>query len=120
MTKDFSKLDKILLDKSCTLLYSKELYEEFQEVAERPKFRKYFSLTDLSILLSEIRHKGLMISVSSKVETCRDSKDNFLLSLAKDGNATHLLTGDKDLLTLKRSGRTKILSIRDFLLKISK
>lgn len=29
---------------------------------------------------------------------CRDPKDNFLLSIAKDGNANYLLTGDNDLL----------------------
>lgn len=117
LTKDFSKLDKILSSPSCTLLFSEELYEEFQEVAQRAKFRKYFSLTDLENLLSEIRYKGKLIAVSSNIQICRDSKDNFLLSLAKDGNATHLITGDKDLLDIKRYGRTKILSITDFLLK---
>ena len=43
------------------------------------------------------------------------TKDNFLLSLALDGFATHLLTGDKDLLILKNFGQTKIQKITEYL-----
>jgi predicted nucleic acid-binding protein len=37
------------------------------------------------------------------------------LSLCVDGNATHLITGDKDLLVLKVYGKTKILTIKEYL-----
>jgi len=37
-----------------------------------------------------------------------------LLALAKDGNADYLITGDKDLLTLKSFGKTKIVTLTDF------
>lgn len=55
------------------------------------------------------------IEVSSIVNISRDAKDNFLLALAKDGKATHLLTGDKDLLVLKKFGRTKIMTLTEYL-----
>jgi len=45
---------------------------------------------------------------------CRDSKDNFLLSLALDGRSDYLITGDKDLLELKEIGITKIVALADF------
>jgi putative PIN family toxin of toxin-antitoxin system len=45
---------------------------------------------------------------------CRDSKDNFLLSLCNDSKADYLITGDKDLLDLKKFGKTTILTITDF------
>jgi hypothetical protein len=48
--------------------------------------------------------KAVFISVFSNFELCRDPKDNFLLSLPQDRNATHLITGDKDLLILERVG----------------
>jgi uncharacterized protein len=49
------------------------------------------------------------------VAVCRDEKDNFLLSLAFDGNADFLITGDQDLLELKKYKRTRIMTITDFL-----
>jgi len=44
--------------------------------------------------------------VTSTVDLCQEPKDHFLLSLALDGKATHLLTDDKDLLVLKRLNKT--------------
>jgi len=115
ITKDYSKLDKILSDKLATLLYSQELIDEFIEVAQRPKFKKYFSSGDLQELLLTMSARANFIEVSITVDVCRDPKDNFLLALAKDGKASHLLTGDKDLLILKNFGKTKILTISDYL-----
>ena len=115
INKDLSKLDKILSDKLATLLYSQELIDEFIEVAQRPKFRRYFSADDLQALLLAMSDRAIFIDVSSTVTVCRDEKDNFLLALAKDGKASHLITGDKDLLVLKRFGKTKILSITEYL-----
>jgi putative PIN family toxin of toxin-antitoxin system len=97
------------------LLFSQELIDEFVEVALRPKFRKYFSSTDLQNLLIKIRVKAAFVTVHSVVNACRDPKDNFLLALARDAKATHLLTGDNDLLALKRFEKTRILSIMQYL-----
>ena len=53
------------------------------------------------------------------MKLARDANDDFLLSLAKDGKATFLITGDKDLLVLKKINQTKIVSISDFLKRFS-
>lgn len=45
---------------------------------------------------------------------CRDGKDNFLLALANDGRASHLITGDKDLLVLEKLNQTEILTISEY------
>ena len=115
INNDYFKLDKTLSDKLATLLYSQELIDEFIEVAQRPKFRRYFSADDLQALLLAMSDRAIFIDVSSTVTVCRDEKDNFLLALAKDGKASHLITGDKDLLVLKRFGKTKILTITEYL-----
>ena len=44
-----------------------------------------------------------------------DPKDNFLLALCKDGHADILVTGDEDLLVLKKFRKTSILKFSDFL-----
>lgn len=55
------------------------------------------------------------VLVKETVSLCRDPKDNMLLALAKQGHADYLITGDKDLLSLKTLTPTRILSPREFL-----
>jgi uncharacterized protein len=118
LNRDVSKMDSLLRGNKVKLLFSQELLEEFIEVANRPKFNRYFSESDIKSLLSTINTKAEFINVKSTVTICRDAKDNFLLALAKDGKASHLITGDSDLLVLNKSGKTEILTISDYLLKV--
>ena len=115
LTKDFSKFDSIIADYEIMLLFSEELVSEIIEVTQRTKFRKYFKLEDVESLMLMIKTRAIFVDVTSEIHKCRDPKDNFLLSLSMDGNATHLLTGDKDLLILKRFGQTKIIKIAEYL-----
>ena len=94
-----------------------ELLDEFVEVARRPKFKKYFSITDLNELLTEIHSRAEFIDVTSVVNLCRDEKDDFLLALAKDGKADFLITGDNDLLELEKFEKTNILTMANYLQK---
>ena len=115
LSGNFSKLDKVINDDSTVLLFSIELLEELTDVASRPKFRKYFPTEDLISLLYQIEKNSEFINVVSLVEICRDPKDNFLLSLAQDGQATHLISGDKDLTDLGNFGKTVIQTIAEYL-----
>jgi uncharacterized protein len=115
LSGNYISLDKLFADQFITLLFSETLLNEFTEVARRPKFRKYFAIRDLENLFIKIKDEGEFIEVTSDIQICRDPKDNFLLSLAKDGKATYLITGDKDLLDIKIFGRTKIVTIRNYL-----
>jgi putative PIN family toxin of toxin-antitoxin system len=115
ITNNYSKLEKLLISNNIILLFSEELLQEFIDVASRPKLKKYFSKTDINHLLQTIDRIAEFITVNSNIQLCRDVKDNFLLSLAKDGNATHLITGDKDLLEIGMFDKTDILTISDYL-----
>ena len=115
LTKGLSDFDTIIADGEVTLIFSEELLNEFVEVTQREKFRKYFDLADLDSLLMQIGARAVFVPVKSKAIVCRDPKDNFLLSLAVDGKATHLITGDKDLLVLKKYDKTKIVTITEYL-----
>lgn len=77
------------------------MLNEFVTVCRRPKLRKYFRVETLTMLLDLIEENAEFIEVESDVDLCRDPKDNFLLSLGKDGKADYLITGDKDLLVLE-------------------
>lgn len=115
ITKDFTKLDEIIFSRHGIFVFSRELIDEFLEVARRPKFRRFFSFADIEEILETIEEYADFVNVQTKIEVCRDPKDNFLLSLAIDGNANFLLTGDKDLLDLVKFGETTIITISDFL-----
>lgn len=115
ITKDFAKLDEIIFSRHGILVFSEELLDEFLEVARRPKFRRFFSASDIEEILETIDEYADFVKVKTKIEVCRDTKDNFLLSLSVDGNADILLTGDKDLLDLINFGETKIMTISSFL-----
>ena len=117
LTKDLSKFDSIIAGNEITLIFSQELVDEIVEVTQRSKFRRYFELDDVESLMVKIKARAIFIEVTSEINACRDPKENFLLSLSVDGNATHLLTGDKDLLILKKFGKTKILTITEYLAK---
>lgn len=115
ISKNFSQLDKIIFGRKCTLIFSEELLNEFLDVIKRPKLRRFFSQEDTENLIETIEEYAEFIAVTSKVEICRDEKDNFLLSLSKDSSANFLVTGDKDLLVLEEFEKTKIVTIAQFL-----
>jgi len=83
----------------------------------RPKFYRFFNEEHIQLALEIIEMNGLFVSTNSLVNDCRDAKDNYLLSLAIDGNAGYLLTGDKDLLVLNKIGNTYIKTISEFSVK---
>ena len=115
ITKDSAKLDEIIFSRHGILVFSQELLDEFLEVARRPKFRRFFSASNIEEILETIEEYADFVKVQTQIEVCRDKKDNFLLSLSVDGNADILLTGDKDLLDLIKFGETKIMTISNFL-----
>ena len=115
ISSKYEKLDKLLFNQECKLLFSEELLGEFVSVSKRPKLRKHISKDELEDLLETIDQVAEFVNVTSDVIECRDPKDNFLLSLAVDGKADYLLTGDKDLLVLEKIGDTDIKTISEFL-----
>lgn len=70
---------------------------------------------DTESLIETIQEYGEFFKVTSDVKACRDSKDNFLLSLSKDSKADFLITGDNDLLEMKSFESTKILTLSEFI-----
>ena len=115
ISRSYAKLDKILKAGLVRLIFSTELIEEFIEVVERPKFKKIFASSDISNLFTDIYLYADFIEVTTSVQICRDKKDNFLLALCQDGNADFLLTGDEDLLILRKFGKTRIMTLAEYL-----
>lgn len=114
LTRQFAFLDSLLEKKRVRLIFCQELLAEFITVIQRPKLHKFFSENDIGMLLDIIQKYSEFVKITSIVNVCRDEKDNFLLSLAKDSSADYLITGDKDLLIIKRFENTQIITIAEY------
>lgn len=118
ISKRLKEIDNLVKRGEIVLVFSNESIEEFLTVAKRPKFNKYFSDSDLSKLILLFDKYGIIVKVKSRLNDCRDKKDNFLLNLAVDGEAEFLITGDSDLLILKNINKTTICTWKEFLERI--
>jgi len=114
LSKKFNFIDKLLDSGKIELIFCEELFSELFDVASRPKLRRFFTTEDWTLIFEIIERHAVYVSVTSSVTICRDAKDNFLLSLAKDAKADFLLTGDHDLLILKTFDTTQIVTIAEF------
>ena len=108
------RLSRLLLSDEIDFLFSIELFDELETTAKRRKFRQYFDATHVDDLIRMLVEIAGIVEVRSSVDICRDPKDNFLPALAQDGAADYLITGDHDLLCLKKFGKTSIVILKDF------
>lgn len=79
------------------------------------KFDKYISLDVREEFLTKLKLEAEQIFISEIITECRDSKDNKFLEAAVNGNATHIITGDGELLELHPFRGISILTPRQFL-----
>ena len=54
------------------------------------------------------------VEVTEKINACRDSRDNKFLELAACGLASHIITGDEDLLVLQSFRNTAVVTPQAF------
>ena len=84
----------------------------------RPKFNKYVSEEKRLEFLAALVHEAEAVEITEEVKACRDPKDDMFLALAVSGRATHVLSGDGDLLSLHPFRGIAVLTPRDFLIAI--
>ena len=82
------------------ILVSEETAEELRRVLMRTRFDRYVSSVERARFLARLLDDSALVQIVEIIEDCRDSKDNKFLELAVSGGATHLITGDADLLVL--------------------
>jgi putative PIN family toxin of toxin-antitoxin system len=92
------------------ILLSDAVQTEIFAVLHRKRFQRYIRL-----FLVAFTRAAELITVDVNLAVCRDHKDDKFLELAVSGRATHLVTGDSDLLTLNPFREVTILTPRAFL-----
>ncbi|WP_376694323.1 putative toxin-antitoxin system toxin component, PIN family [Wenzhouxiangella sp. EGI_FJ10409] len=82
------------------LLASSETLAELAEVLGRAKFDRYLSLDERQQFMRLLGRIVDMPPITHRFSDCRDPSDNKFLDLAVSGQASVLITGDRDLLEL--------------------
>lgn len=105
-----------------TLLQTPQLWLEFVEVLERPKFKARLQLLHLNpVLLANGLRKYVTWTTEATISlppTLRDPKDLLVLAAVVGPHADALVTGDDDLLSLQSFEGIPIMKPRDALMKL--
>ena len=96
------------------ILYSAATLNEVLFVLGRSKFSKYIDDNDIDGLSIRIKTVWLFVEILNQVQLCRDPKDDKFIDLALNGEASHLITGDNDLLILNPIENTSVTNPRTF------
>jgi len=82
------------------VLVSFAVLAELYEVLSRKQFRRYIDEEDIRKFVAVLTREAEWIDMDVRITACRDSKDDKFLELGVSGHATHIVTGDSDLLAL--------------------
>lgn len=82
------------------LLVSVDTITELDEVLRRPKFDGYIREHHRLEFLAALLREAELVDILDTVTACRDARDDKFLTVAVNGKASHVITGDADLLTM--------------------
>ncbi len=107
------KVCDLLIIGEFKIVYSLVLFNELKFVLSRKEFE--FNQSQIDRILTFIETNGEPVFPAEKISVCRDPKDNPVLECAVVGKVDFIVTGDKDLLSLKSFRKIPIITPRKFL-----
>jgi len=102
------------IDRGKILLSFASLAELFEVLSRKP-FRQYVDEEDVRRFVAALTREAEWVEIGERIQACRDPRDDKFLELAVSGHATHLVTGDSDLLTLHPFRGIQIVPPQSFL-----
>ena len=87
--------------------------QELERVLNYPKFDFEEKLKEEILVF--VKENTIVVSTKTNLNVIKDNKDNFLITLAVDGKAHIIVSGDKHLLDFEKYKATKIISPRKFI-----
>jgi len=93
-----------------TVLLSPSLVKELNDVLGREKFNRYVTSEERERFLESLILESELLEITESIQACRDPKDNRILELAVQGNASFVVSGDSDLLVLNPFRSIQIVS----------
>jgi putative PIN family toxin of toxin-antitoxin system len=111
------KVIKFFVDGTLVAVTSEELLSEL-----RRKITQKFPLyaPHLAALEASIRERAMLVQLGTQpVDVSRDPDDNLVIETALIGHASHIVTGDKDLLVLREYQNIQIMKPDELLQLVS-
>ena len=112
-SKPRQALDSAL--KKGELLLSLDVLAELVAVLGRKQFRRYVTEEEVRAFVAALTRQAVLVDVDVQIAKCSDPKDDKFLELAVSGQATHIITGDADLLALHPFQGVQIIAPHAFL-----
>lgn len=97
------------------LLISADAASELRAVLLRPRLSRYLHAEEASEFLASVLRYSEPVEIVESIAVCRDPEDDKFLELAVSGLATHIVSGDQDMLELNPFRGIPVLSPRTFL-----
>lgn len=101
-----------VLDEKISVAASSEIIDEYIEIIEEMISRKQG--TYRSALLAALLQRMEIVEPISDIHLSRDPDDDKFISCANDARAMYIVSGDKDLLVLRRYKDIEIITAKDF------
>lgn len=100
--------------KLITVCLSKGIFEEYEAVLNREKFRSIRK--EVGPLLTSLRKGAVWVSPKERIEEIVDDpEDNKFLECAHESQADYLITGNTKHFPFKKFRKTRIVSPKDFI-----
>jgi len=111
-----------LRDGAFTIVLSPALLDEIAAVMSYPKIRDKYGIrgSDLEIIAGLFALRGQMAAPTEAIHVCRDPDDDILLEAAVAGGAKYIVSGDVDLLAIRRFRTIRIVKPAAFLAILDK
>jgi putative PIN family toxin of toxin-antitoxin system len=85
-----------------------------REVEGKLRLKFGFNSRHARLMTLFVERQTCAVKVVSAIHACRDPDDDRILAAAVDGDCSHLVTGDADLLALKQFNDISIVTPREF------
>jgi len=94
---------------------SDELFMEYIDVLNRPKFYKYPDfIRNAEFVLAQIEMKALKFHPTKRLDIIADNPDNRLLELAVESRSDFIITGNTNDFTMTEFQGTKIVTPKEY------
>lgn len=105
-----------IAEKKVQIILSREILEEFIEITDAPRIRRYAREDDKITFLKAIGSIANLVKVRSKFKVVKeDPTDDIVLRTAHDGKAEYVVSGDGHLLSLKKFRTIRIVTVSQML-----
>ncbi len=101
---------------SSSLIYSKEILEEFVDVSNDPKIRQYVGEAEVLEFIRVLNNSAKLVQIRSRFQVIKDDPDDdIILRTAFDGKPEYIVSGDKHLLSLGNFRGIQVVTIHRML-----